>query len=401
MTILDLWKEAEEKAPECLMDIPYTEFSGYRIAIDMYGYTYPLMMSARIQVANHWNVAESPVDQEKVNSVFYAKFIQKLLPILANGITPIFVFEYGKNPKKKATDEKRTADRELTQERIDSLREDINGDLFASDNAAKIAKLRALEGQLAHFPSSVRDGLRKFLEILGIPVVIGKFGVEAERVASILCIQGIAMAVYSPDGDCLAHGAPMVIRREGPTLMDEGVGSASFSCAHLPTLLDTLDLSMEEFRDVCICSGCDYNKRVFRVGIKKVIQLVRDYGKPCNFPERYDTSCYNYEDCLAEFGEASAMDCIDDDYRLENNINRWEDFSSLKVHPSNDLSEMPAEIGITKSRDIILRHTFDVDEPTNYVYYDVKTITFGGQSYDVQHHRIPVKAVQSEVKRKK
>lgn len=401
MTIRDIWNLAKNKAPECLVDIPYSEFSGHRIAIDMFAYCYPLMMSARINVAGKWNVAESPVDQTHVNNVFYASFIQRLLTMLGHEITPVFVFEYGKNPKKKATDDKRTEDREQTQERIDSLRNEINGDIFASTNAIKIKKLRTLEGQLSHFPGQVRDDLRKFLETLGLPVVVGKTGVEAERIASILCIKGIAMAVYSADGDCLAHGAPLTIRSEGPNLIDEGIVSPSFSAAHLPTLLDTLSLTMEQFRDICICSGCDYNDRIFRVGLVKVMELVLDYGKPANFPEKYDTSCYLYDDCIAEFGEASVTDCIDDAYREEYGIHDWSDFDCLRTRPSNDLAEIPETIAISKSKDILLRHTFGLDEPSNYIHFDLNEVNFGGVTYYVENHRIPVKAVQSVIKSKK
>lgn len=377
------------------MDVPYTDFRGHRVAIDMFAYCYPMMMSARIHVANHWPVADSPVDQGHVNGTFYAKFIQKLLPMLAHDITPVFVFEYGKNPKKKATDDKRTQEREATQERINELRAEINGDLFASDNANKIKKLRSLEGQLKSFPSQVRDDLRKFLEVLGIPVVVGKLGVEAERIASILCMKGIAMAVYSADGDCLAHGAPLIIRAEGPTLIDEGVGTPSFSVAHLPTLLDALSLTMEAFRDICICSGCDYNNRIFRVGIAKVMQLITDYGKPCNFPERYDTSCYKYEECLVEFGETSVANALDEEYCAAEGIADWSDFDSLRVRANNDLSEMPASIPITKSRDVLLRHTFGVEDPQNYVHFDLEEVTFAGVTYGVENHRLPPRAVPS------
>ena len=392
MTIQDIWKLAREKAPECLMDVPYPSFSRCRVAIDMFGYCYPMMMSARMQIANTWPVADSPVDQDQVNGAFYAKFIQRLLPMLAHDITPVFVFEYGKNPKKKATDDKRTEEREATQERIDSLRAEINGDLFASDNAIKIKKLRQLEGSLKYFPSTVRDELRTFLEILGIPVVACKVGVEAERVASILCMKGIAMAVYSPDGDCLAHGAPLVIRSEGPTLTDEGVGVPSFSVAHLPTLLDSLALTMEQFRDVCICSGCDYNNRIFRVGIARVLQLVRDYGKPRDFPENYDTSCYKYEECIVEFGEAPVEQCVDID------LKEWSELEYLQVRPNNDWSEMPESLANNKSRDVLLRHTYGIEEATNYVHFDLRKQTFAGVTYEIEDHHLPYGAVQSEIK---
>jgi flap endonuclease-1 len=68
----------------------------------------------------------------------------------------------------------------------------------------------------------------------------------------------------------------------------------------LEKVLKQLNLSFESFVDLCIMLGCDYNTRIFKVGPKKVWNLIQTYGCIEDIPD-IDTTSLDYEKCRKIF----------------------------------------------------------------------------------------------------
>ena len=47
---------------------------------------------------------------------------------------------------------------------------------------------------------------------------------------------------------------------------------------HLEKVLEGMELSMDQFVDLCILLGCDYVDKIKGIGPKKAIEMVRKHG---------------------------------------------------------------------------------------------------------------------------
>jgi len=100
---------------------------------------------------------------------------------------------------------------------------------------------------------------------------------EAETLCAQLCVHGIVDAVLSNDTDVLAYGCPTFLAKlelnDKPHRHRETVMEIKF--AHI---LSALQMTKEQFRDLCIMCGTDYNKNIYHVGNDKAFRLLQKYG---------------------------------------------------------------------------------------------------------------------------
>jgi flap endonuclease-1 len=121
---------------------------------------------------------------------------------------------------------------------------------------------------------------------------------EAESLAAYLANHERVDAVLTEDTDVLPYGTPWLLAYKDYKLSDEMVRAV-----YLPHLLDRLGLSIEEFRDLCIMLGCDYNKRDTETG--------KDLSFRAIPPEAKNQSKY------ADIGWKKALSLIDTYRTLE------------------------------------------------------------------------------------
>ena len=88
----------------------------------------------------------------------------------------------------------------------------------------------------------------KLLSFLGIPCIIAEG--EAEALCVGLCKAGLVDAVASSDLDCVAYGAPIFIRN---LATDKECIQVKYE-----EVLAGMEMTREEFIDLCILLGCDY-----------------------------------------------------------------------------------------------------------------------------------------------
>lgn len=114
------------------------------------------------------------------------------------------------------------------------------------------------------------EDVKEMLKLLGVPIVDAPS--EAEAQCAELVKSGIAHAVASEDMDALAFGSRILLR--GFNNKKEPIIEIN-----LETVLDNLDLTYEEFVDLCILLGCDYSKTIVGVGPAKAYTLIKQFSK--------------------------------------------------------------------------------------------------------------------------
>jgi 5'-3' exonuclease len=291
MGIKELYKVIEELAPDTMYTSSFEKLCGYSVAADISIFLHKYIKSA--------------------GPVYWIDLFIKLLCLLKmNGTKTICIFD-GPNPpieKKQEQQERREAvEKTRTKLRLArTLLETIENDYISSPNGGGGIPKGKMKGkspandtillnQLKSVldPSKngkkskkqlhtnykdaydVRSSLNIRIEILEkqtTPIsadfaqkakdIITHMGIayyqadgEAEGLCSSLCFYGIVDAVLSEDTDVLAYNAPMLFSK-----ID--LQTNTFRVTKLDDVLDKMNYTHFEFRDLCILLKCDYNKKI-------------------------------------------------------------------------------------------------------------------------------------------
>lgn len=305
MTIGGLWS-AVNKLPK--VQIPQRVFAGHRMAIDANGWLHSLRSVAHSNVARKTDILKVDPDVNKVDSLWLDMAVTGLIGWMAMGITPVLVYD-GKKPVAKDETRKEREDKRIAaKEELRVVRATVSDDVLADNSLAVINALKCMN-KVHCVPGMSLTKLINALSGMGIPTCMADG--DGERAASRMCAEGYVSAVYSVDGDCLAHLAPVLIRGIGTPLYTNGIGEASFKVVFLSTILETYNLTSEGLTEACITAGCDYNTKMRGVGFATAVNLLKKWGTHDNFPkEKYDVSLLNLEECRRLFAPISSNECI-------------------------------------------------------------------------------------------
>merc|ERR1719287_285755 len=113
---------------------------------------------------------------------------------------------------------------------------------------------------------------KELLKLMGIPVVEAPS--EAEATCAALCRDGRVYAAATEDADCLTFGTKVLVRN----LMAAESQKKQILEVSLERALEQLNISMDQFIDFCILSGCDYCDTLKGVGPSTAIKLIVQHG---------------------------------------------------------------------------------------------------------------------------
>lgn len=284
MGIKGLWKYLTQNYPTVYENVPITEFTGRRIVLDAGAWMYPKRMGCKMKVAMKTNVVSDQIDDDEVDRLWLQRIIVDIMMFMKYGITIVIAFD-GKPPDaKRVAHEKRNKAEKQRNDKILVLREKLRqADRFARLES-DIFDLKKLMGSVGGIPKESYDKLRSLLNNLGIKCYIGVDNIEAERLGAGLVRIGVCSAIYSSDGDSLTHlnGVGAVIRDLGENrVLSTSKDKDGFDIYHtVPTfnivrtqsVLQHMKLSAEQFTELCIMSGCDYNNNIPRLTINQLAE---------------------------------------------------------------------------------------------------------------------------------
>lgn len=308
MGIEGLNKWIRDHHPSALSTLELSSFSGRRLAVDATNVCYELWSSAYREVLKRTNVLIREVDRKEVEERCLAKLLEYLRRILSCGVLPLFVFDgnYHENKRVYAQSRRRSV-REKAQEKLEVLEKEIAHLDLSAKNLSYLENKRKLLGQVTT-PQQELESMKNVLFASGLPCIQAKY--EAEKLCSQLCYEGKVDAVISSDSDNLVHGCLLLITKI--KLTEEGEMA---ECNSLLTLLESAELSFASFVDMCIMAGCDYNKNIKNIGIKRAYELIKEHKRIENLPPRFrgynlDTSVLEYETCREIFSLTSSPEFI-------------------------------------------------------------------------------------------
>ncbi|KAI5056301.1 hypothetical protein GOP47_0028119 [Adiantum capillus-veneris] len=255
MGIKGLTKLLSDNAPSCMSEQKFESYFGRKIAIDASMSIYQfLIVVGRVGTEMLTNEAG------EVTSHLQGMFT-RTIRLLEAGIKPVYVFD-GKPPElKKAELSKRF-----------SRREDATAGLAEAVETGDKAEIEKYSKRTVKVTKQHNEDCRKLLRLMGVPVIEAPGEAEAECAA--LCKSGKVYAVASEDMDSLTFGAPKFLRH----LMEPTSRKLPVVEFDVSKVLQGLDLTMEQFIDLCILCGCDYCETIKGIGAQTALKLVRQHG---------------------------------------------------------------------------------------------------------------------------
>lgn len=273
MGIKGLTKLLMEKSPNAIKEQKFESFFGRKIAIDASMSIYQFLI-----VVGRTGTETLTNEAGQVTSHLQGMFT-RTIRLLEAGIKPVYVFD-GKPPDlKKQELAKRYSKREDATEDLDQAVE--SGDL---EEVEKFSK-RTVKVTKQH-----NEDCKKLLRLMGIPVVEAPS--EAEAQCAALCKAGKVFAVASEDMDSLTFGTPKFLRH----LMDPSSKKIPVMEFEIAKVLEGLDLTMDQFIDLCILCGCDYCDNIRGIGGLTALKLIAQHGSIERILETINRERYHIPD---------------------------------------------------------------------------------------------------------
>lgn len=255
MGIHRLMSLLREKCPKAIKEIDLKALTGYKVACDASMSIYQFLISTQ-GYSKGYGLAEL-TDKEGNLTGHLVGIFNRSIMLLENGIRPVWVFD-GKPPemKMKLLEQRKTRKMEA-EEKLNTAIE--------ADNEEDIKKYA---GQTVRITKKMIDDAKTLVRCLGLPVIEAPS--EAEAQCTELAKAGIVYGVASEDMDCLTFGAPYLLK--GFNSKDEPVTQIK-----LEEVLKGLEVTMDQFIDICILCGCDYTGSIQNIGPIKAFNYIKEY----------------------------------------------------------------------------------------------------------------------------
>lgn len=288
MGIKNLHKFLQDNAPNYHKEKHLSTYRDKRVAVDVSIYLYKYKTIYK----DNWPV----------------HFIDMISILVKNGLDCLFIYDMGSPIEKQEKKDERRSIRDNAFTRIAQIEEAIESyqetgiipDILKQiiqHRSTRIKKLLpSVSSQSFVYDKQVIDKELNILKSRVISVskkdtllsksILDLFNIsycnaeaEAETLCAHLCVHGVVDAILTDDTDVLAYGSPIFldklvlsVKNTNPNREAETVMEICYD-----TILKELELTAEEFLDLCIMCGTDYNKNIYRVGPKKIYKLLKQY----------------------------------------------------------------------------------------------------------------------------
>lgn len=181
-----------------------------------------------------------------------------------NGILPVFIFDGVPPEAKNITLEKRQAIKQKIYTRLDELKEKVPRSEEEENEINN--EIEKLQSQIIIVKKYHVDQCKEFLEKSGIPYFTAPN--DAEKYCAFLQKNNLVNYTVTDDSDALTFGCSHVLKTSINKQITE---------INLEKLLLDIDMSIDNFVDYCILSGCDYTESIPQIGPITAYNLIKKY----------------------------------------------------------------------------------------------------------------------------
>jgi flap endonuclease-1 len=288
MGIHGLTKLISDNAPGAIKEGNIDNYFGRKIAIDASMSIYQFLIAVRSAGDGHAN-GQLTNDAGEVTS-HITGMLYRTIRMMEAGIKPVFVFD-GKAPTMKSGElAKRKERQKAAEEELAKLQQE--GGSAEDIERQQKRTVRASREQ--------SEEVKTLLKLMGLPVLDAPC--EAEATCAVLAKAGKVYGTGTEDADALTFGTPFLIRH----LNVAESRKLPIVEVNLERALEGLQLSQEQFIDLCILCGCDYTDSIKGIGPIKALGLIRQHGSIEAIIKVLDTKKYPLPEPFP-FEEARAL----------------------------------------------------------------------------------------------
>jgi 5'-3' exonuclease len=180
-------------------------------------------------------------------------------------------------------------------------------------------KIEQKKKQILHVIPNDFKLVKELLDICKIPYYTADG--EAEKLCAHLCIIGKVSAVLSDDTDILAYQTPI-------SLSKINILNGNITCVYMNDLLNGIEMDTQQFTDLCIMCGTDYNTNIPGIGGVNAYRYLKKYNsiEQINKEMSIDISCLNHERVRVLFNEFEKCYIENIPYCGKPNFNKLHEF---------------------------------------------------------------------------
>ncbi|KAK6498586.1 Elongation of fatty acids protein 2 [Arthrobotrys musiformis] len=268
MGIKQLYQVISEAAPDAIKNGEIKNHFGRKVAIDASMSIYSFLIAVRSE--GQVLTSETGETTSHLMGMFY-----RTLRMVDNGIKPLYVFD-GKPPTLKSGElAKRTARKFEAQEAHEEAKE-----VGTAEEIEKFSR-RTVRVTREH-----NEECKRLLKLMGIPHLDAPC--EAEAQCATLAKSGKVYAAASEDMDTLCFETPILLRH----LTFSEQRKQPIQEIHLDRVMAGLDMTREQFIDLCILLGCDYCDTIPKIGPTTALKLIRQHKSIEQVIENLDKDKY-------------------------------------------------------------------------------------------------------------
>lgn len=292
------WLEPEYEGIELELDV--SAFEGHRVAIDFTGRIYAMYSNAHRNTLAETDILSTEVDENEVIKAYIKLAYGEILKFLRWKWHCVYVLDGPNKPKSKINKwNKNNEKKAKTDADISELEGKISEcDPLDTDAISELEKqLRTKKGGRFDMPRGIDSILKDILANLGLPFV--EADGDGEALCAKLCIDGVCEAAYSADTDTLVFGCPIWIKE---------VKAGVCTVIILEKFLNALGINYEQYVDICIAAGCDFNQQIYRFGICTAYDLIKQCQWIEALPDKYDITPLNHLECREIFKNVKILE---------------------------------------------------------------------------------------------
>jgi len=302
MGIKGLMKFLQEAAPKAVREIQSPQaYTGRLLAIDASMCLYQFMIMIREGSSGSYQNLTNEAGEVTSHII---GMLTRTIKLMENGIKPVYVFD-GKPPELKLG--------ELAARREKAANAKVKlAEALKDGDAEQI--LKATKGTV-RVSKEQNEQTKHLLRLMGVPVVEAPS--EAEATCAALCAAGKVYASATEDADCLTFGTSILVRN----LMAAESQKKQILEVSLEKVLEQLNITMTQFIDFCILSGCDYCDTIKGIGPSTAIKMIIEHGSLEKVleqiePERIPAN-FRYQDARAFFLECESVEMDKVDFKFQ------------------------------------------------------------------------------------
>ncbi len=213
----------------------------------------------------------------------YPGFINQILNFMSNQIIPVYIIDGTAPIEKNDIINSRNLKKDKILLKINKLEDSLNEPLLNEDEKNKILnQIKKLNKSNINITSTHIYNLTQLFDIFNVPYI--RASGEADTLIAALYKKNVIDACLSEDMDLLVYGCDKMIKFKSNNIIEYD----------LEYILEKINLSKNEFIELCILFGCDYLK-----------PLLRD--KPDVIYNNYNNS-NNLKDMFKDYTNQSTVD---------------------------------------------------------------------------------------------